>query len=307
VTPASRTRPLPNRTEGTFTVEHNDLLEWALYLAGMGWPIFPLAPGTKNRPMVKDWEHRAHRDTDRIRRCWESGRFNIAVATGPARLVVVDTDVPDEGKPGPDGWTALTALAADRGGPLPATYTVTTPSGGRHLYYLAPAGTSLRNTQGSIAPHVDTRAGGGYAVGPGSVTDAGAYELADDTDPVELPGWLVQAAAERPATANSAPVQIRSATPTRYGSAALAGECERVRTAGPDTHNAVLSAAAYTIGRKVGADLIDHATARTALIDAAGHMVTAGCDCTDREITRVVDAGLTAGIRNPVARRRDAA
>jgi hypothetical protein len=32
---------------------------------------------------------------------------------------------------GPDG---ATALAAQRGGPIPATYTVTTPSGGRHLY-----------------------------------------------------------------------------------------------------------------------------------------------------------------------------
>ncbi|MFI5607242.1 bifunctional DNA primase/polymerase [Amycolatopsis sp. NPDC051903] len=284
-------------------MERNDLLEWALYLAGMGWPIFPLAPGTKNRPMVKDWENRAHRDTDRIRRCWNTGRFNIAVATGPAGLVVLDPDVPDEGKPGPDGWTNLTALAAERGGPLPTTYTVATPSGGRHLYYLTPAGTSLRNSQSAIAAYVDVRAGGGYAVGPGSVTAAGAYELLDDTDPVELPGWLVQAAAERASTANSAPVQIRSVDTTRYGSAALAGECDRVRRAGPDTHNAVLSAAAYTIGRKVGANLIDHATARAALIDAAGHMVTAGCDCTAREVARVVDAGLSAGARNPVAHR----
>jgi hypothetical protein len=292
--------PSATDLEGLSAVERNDLLEWALYLSGMGWPIFPLAPGTKNRPMVKDWENRAHRDTDRIRRCWETGRFNIAVATGPARLVVLDPDAPD-------GWDNLTALAAERGGPLPATYTVATPSGGRHLYYLAPAGTSLRNSQSAIAAHVDVRAGGGYAVGPGSVTAAGAYELLDDTDPVELPGWLVQAAAERASTAISAPVQIRSVDTGRYGSAALAGECDRVATAGPDTHNAVLSAAAYTIGRKVGADLIDHATARAALIKAAAHMVSAGCACTDWEVTRVVDAGLSAGARNPVARRKDAA
>ncbi|WP_326568033.1 bifunctional DNA primase/polymerase [Amycolatopsis rhabdoformis] len=285
----------------------NPFQAWSLYLAAMGWPVFPLVP-LRKQPAVRDWENRATTDPARIRRCWDEGDFwNVAVATGPAGLVVVDLDQPKPGQSGPDGATALTELAELRGGPLPATYTVTTPSGGRHLYYLAPAGTHLRSSAGQLASRVDVRAHGGYVVGPGSVTDVGGWELCDDTDPVELPGWLVQACAERASTAISAPREIHAADPNRYGMAALAGECDRVRTAAPEQHNAVLSSAAYTIGRKLGAELIDHATARTELTAAAGHMVAASCECTQREVTRVIAAGLTAGARNPVARRGKAA
>ncbi|QWF80462.1 bifunctional DNA primase/polymerase [Amycolatopsis sp. CA-230715] len=281
------------------------LTEWALYFAVMGWAVFPLAPGTKRQPAVKDWENRATTVADRIRRCWAADRFNIAIATKPSGLVVVDCDMPKHGETGPDGATALAALAEERGGPLPDTYTVTTPSGGTHRYYRAPAGTRLRNTQGVISPLVDTRAGGGYVVAPGSVTDEGAYELTDDTDPVELPGWLVQAACERPSAAYSAPVQIRSADTTRYGSAALAGECQRVRMAQPPGRNATVASAAYTIGRKVGAGIVDHTEARTALITAGQSLVDGSGHWppTTAEVARVVDAGLAAGARNKVTRR----
>ncbi|ASR34030.1 DNA primase [Prauserella marina] len=286
----------------------NPLLDRALYLATMGWAVFPLAPGTKRQPAVKNWEERATTDRTRVRRCWSVNRWNIGVATGPSGLVVVDLDLPKDGDTGPAGADALAALADERGGPLPPTYTVTTPSGGCHLYYLAPAGTRLRNTAKHICANVDTRAGGGYVVGPGSVTDLGAYELADDRDPVELPGWLVQACAERPAAATSRPVEIRSARTDSYGAAALRGEVERVRSAGPGTYNGVLSSAAYTIGRKVGADLIPHPVARAELI-AAGETLIGSEHWPPhaREVARVVDAGLAAGAANPVARRRKAA
>src|SRR4051812_17248894 len=90
------------------------LLDWALYFAGLGWPVFPLRPGTKRQPAVKDGEHRASTDPDRIRRCWSADRWNIGLATGPAGLVVVDLDTNKDGDTGPDGATALTALAAER-------------------------------------------------------------------------------------------------------------------------------------------------------------------------------------------------
>src|SRR3981081_55957 len=87
------------------------LLDWALYIAAMGWHVFPLAPGTKRQPAVKDWENRATTDPDRIRRCWTADRWNIGVATGPSGLVVVDLDIPKDGDTGPDGATALAAVA----------------------------------------------------------------------------------------------------------------------------------------------------------------------------------------------------
>ncbi|MFD4195934.1 bifunctional DNA primase/polymerase [Amycolatopsis thermoflava] len=286
------------------TADRNPLQEWALFLAEQGWPVFPLRPLTKRQPAVKDWENRATADPARIRRCWAADRWNIGLATGPAGLVVVDLDMPKDGEPGPDGVAALAELAAERGGPVPDTFTVATPSGGRHLYYRAPAGVRLRNSQGQLCPHVDTRAGGGYVVGPGSVTAEGGYELLDERAPAELPGWLVQVCAEKASPAISAPVQIRSANPTAYGSAALRGECQRVRDATPGTHNGVLSSAAYTIGRKVGAGLIDHATARAELIAAGETLIgSAHWPPNAREVARVVDAGLAKGASNPVRRK----
>jgi hypothetical protein len=297
--------------------------DWALYLAAMGWYLFPLRPGTKKptghpedqcprigrcKEQHQTPEMRATNDLDVIRAAWQSAPFGIGIATGPSGLVVVDLDVPKEGETGPDGTDALSALAHERGGPIPATYSVTTPSGGRHLYYRAPAGVRLRSTQKHVCANVDTRAWGGYVVGPGSVLPRGGYELADDTDPAELPGWLIQACTEKPAAAHSAPVQIRSANTGTYGAAALQGESRRVRDAAPGTYNEVLSSAAYTIGRKVGGGLIDHAAARAELLAAGETLIgSAHWPPNAREVARVVDAGLTAGTANPVVHRTEAA
>ncbi|HJQ48284.1 MAG TPA: bifunctional DNA primase/polymerase [Amycolatopsis sp.] len=286
------------------TTEPNPLQEWALYLAALGWPVFPLRPGTKRQPAVKDWENRATTDPTRIRRCWQADRWNIGLATGPAGLVVIDLDMPKDDEPGSDGAAALAALADQCGGPVPDTFTVSTPSGGRHLYYRAPAGVRLRNSQGQLCPHVDTRAGGGYVVAPGSSTTEGGYELLDERDPAELPGWLVQLCTAKASPATSAPVQIRSANPTGYGVAALRGECQRVRDAQPGSYNGVLSSAAYTIGRKVGAGLVDHHTARAELLAAGETLIgSAHWPPNAREVARVVDAGLGKGATNPVQRR----
>jgi hypothetical protein len=67
----------------------NPLLGWALYLAAMGWHVFPLAPGTKRQPAVKDWENRATTDPDRIRRCWDAERRGQGSI--PARLRMAHT------------------------------------------------------------------------------------------------------------------------------------------------------------------------------------------------------------------------
>ncbi|PXY17081.1 DNA primase [Prauserella coralliicola] len=275
----------------------NDTLrEWALYLAAMGWHIFPLVPGTK-RPAVRDWETRATTAPDRITRCWDTGRFNIGLATGPSRLLVLDLDTAKQ--PGqPDGADALAALAEARGVTLPATYAVATPSGGRHLYFEVPAGVALRNTAGHLAPHIDTRAGGGYVVAPGSTLDSGGYELTDDTDPAALPAWLLQALCERPTPVPaSRPTTV--AKPSAYGASALRGECATVRTAPAGQHNAVLSRAAYRVGQLVGAGLADHGHARGELILAAQTLITADCSCTPDEVARVIDAGLTKGRTQP--------
>jgi len=274
------------------------LHDWAQHLASRSWAVFPLAPGTK-RPAIKAWESRATTDPQRIRRCWHAGAgFGIGIACGPARLVVLDLD-PATTDAGPDGAAGLAGLAQARGVQLAATFTVATPRGGTHLYYATPPGVQLRNTAGTLAPHVDTRANGGYIVAPGTVLPNGGYQLVDDTDPPELPGWLVQALTLRPAAALSAAPQPLCAEPGAYVAAAVAGECNKVRHAPPGQHNAVLCRAAYALGQLVGAGVLAHAGARAELVAAGGSLIDADCDCTPTEVTRVIDTGLAAGARNP--------
>ncbi|MGH3711052.1 MAG: bifunctional DNA primase/polymerase, partial [Pseudonocardiaceae bacterium] len=172
-------------------------------------------------------------------------------------------------------------------------------SGGWHLYYTAPAGRQLRNTHDRIEWKIDTRAHGGYVVAPASPVPPGGYELIDDRDPAELPRWLHQALTPTPPTPRSVSAQTVPANPSGYASAAVRGECQRVRTAPRGQHNAVLCRAAYALGQLIGAGVLDDATARADLTTAAGSLVSAECDCTPREVARVITAGLAAGARNP--------
>jgi hypothetical protein len=90
-----------------------------------------------------------------------------------------------------------------------------------------------------------------------------------------------------------------TANPGGYVAAAVHGECQRVRTAPPGQHNAVLCRAAYALGQLVGAGLLHDTTARAELTAAADALIRADCTCTPREIARVITAGLAAGARNP--------
>ncbi|MGH3707801.1 MAG: bifunctional DNA primase/polymerase, partial [Pseudonocardiaceae bacterium] len=171
--------------------------------------------------------------------------------------------------------------------------------GGWHLYYTAPTGAPLANTHDMIGWKIDTRAHGGYVVAPGCPVPPRGYELVDDREPVELPGWLHQALTLKPPATPSTPTVAAAANPGGYVTAAVRGECQRVRTAPPGQHNAVLCRAAYTLGQLVGAGLLPDATARAELTTAADALIRANCDCTPREVARVITAGLAAGARNP--------
>lgn len=192
----------------------------AVAAAERGWAVFPLKPGEKfpatpkhkeadcNRtdPWCRNghqgWEPRATTDPERIRRGWASMPYNVGVACGPSRLVVVDLDIPKPGKPLPDQWRQMPGIHDGKdvfvqicewaGMDWPVTYTVATPSGGWHLYFTAPDGSDFRNSESLIGPKIDTRANGGYVVGPGSVTSAGEYEVLYDEPVQPLPRWIAR-------------------------------------------------------------------------------------------------------------------
>lgn len=267
----------------------SQLREWALLLADRGWHVFPLRVGSRKpalhghkscqglgicAPAHQGWEQRATTDTATVDRCWSAGAFNIGLATGPSGLLVLDGDMPGQGKPelaeqdralGTTGVEAIHALAEQAGEPLPETYTVRTRRGGRHYYFRAPDGTGYRNTTKTLHPLIDTRAGGGYVVAPGSITPDGAYELVDDSDPAELPGWLAQGLAPKPCVADSAPREIAAVDLDRYTSAALRSECARLAATGTGAQNWALYTAALALGRLVAGGVLPDATVRAAL------------------------------------------
>lgn len=111
---------------------------------------------------------------------------------GPAGLLVVDIDV----KNNVDGKATLARLEAQHGA-LPATVTILTPSGGRHLYFQT-TDPRARNSASTIGPGIDVRADGGYAVGPGCrLASAGkSYRYLrghnlSDIDIAIAPTWLL--------------------------------------------------------------------------------------------------------------------
>lgn len=287
---------------------NTDLVNAALAAARRGWPIFPVAPGTKE-PAVKAWEHRATTDLTRIERAWSRGEWNIGIACGPARLIVVDLDMPkDDTDTAPEPWNmldinnganVLAAIAHRAKVDWPHTFTVTTPSGGTHLYFTAPAGTDYRNTQGAIGWKIDTRAGGGYVAAPGSILPAGPYRITVDVDPAPLPYWLASALTPAPRP-RPAPAPIPTGTRNAaYVAAAIKGEQRRIETARRGNHNRSIFIASCALGQLVAGGSLSHVDAAAALWYAAHTHVTSDCNCTLREVEKTIVSGLRTGAGRP--------
>jgi len=159
-------------------------LEWALTLAERGCYLFPLKPRTK-LPLMAHWQTNNSRDKETLTRWSEqfpdcnfavyTGLFGFDPDTSPDEsLCVVDVDV----KQNKRGLESL--LSMDLDFDLPQTFTVRTPSGGLHLYFLAkdPIKNAVDILYGKGCG-IDIRGVNGYVVAPGSL-------LQDlETDPLE--------------------------------------------------------------------------------------------------------------------------
>jgi hypothetical protein len=177
---------------------------------------------------------------------------------------------------------------------MPRTWTVTTPSGGQHLYYRQPAGIGLGNTAGRLGWKIDTRGHGGYVVGAGSVIHGQRYRADVIRLPAILPSWI--AAALTPSRASD-PTPRTTPGPSdasAYTLAALSGELDKVLAATPGHRNDTLNRAAFALGQLAGARLLDEAIARDELVSAAGRI-----GLSRSEADRTIASGLTAGVRHP--------
>ncbi|MFG1820383.1 bifunctional DNA primase/polymerase [Kribbella sp. NPDC049174] len=270
--------------------------------AARGLAVFPLRPGSK-APAVEDWPHQATTDAEQITRWWREAPYNIGVATGPSVLLVIDLDQPKHGQTVPTPWHSrgiacgrdvLDRLAADSGHVLPRTWTVTTPSGGQHLYYRQPDGTVLGNTAGRLGWKIDTRGHGGYIVGAGSVIHGQRYRADVIRRPAPLPDWITDALTPPPAPDPTPRTTPEPSNSTAYTLAALTGELDKVLAAEPGQRNDTLNRAAFALGQLAGAQLLDPQIARDELVSAAGRI-----GLPRAEAERTITSGLTAGERHP--------
>jgi len=175
-------------------------LEHAVALAGAGWRVHPLRPGSK-LPMLPGWQHVATNDAATVAAWWsDTPAAGIGIATG-APVFVLDVDTAN----GKAGAASLAELIA-RHGPLPQTLTARSASGGRHYYFASTE--QIRNSAGKVGEALDVRGAGGYVVAPPTIIDGCAYQWADLSPIAPAPAWLVAAALA------AAPVADRPATPT---------------------------------------------------------------------------------------------
>jgi len=278
------------------------LLSSALAAAGLGWHVFPCAPGSKRPALKGNWQELATTSPDQVRSWWSCQPYNIGIACGPSALVVIDLDVaagrdPAASPGGPySGEASLRLLCQVRGQRYPAgTYTVDTPSGGCHLYFSAPA-IPVRNSAGKIGTRIDIRADGGYVVGAGSRTGAGSYVARGDVLPLTmpLPAWITRLLTDRPLSPQAAPLPPPGAQGRAYALAALREETRKVAAAQPGTRNDALNRAAFSLGQLVAAGLLLPLPVMTSLADAA-----ACSGLPDDEARRTIRSGMAAGAKKP--------
>jgi len=222
----------------------------ALEYARAGIYVFPLQPNGKEPACTRGYLD-GTTDLDEIEDAWQQlPNANIGIATGRSGLVVVDIDV----KHNVDGWDAF-ADCLQRFGQLPGpTRMASTPSGGAHIYFLAPEGVEIPSSNGQLksgfkTPGLDVRASTGYVVAPPSIIDGKAYHW-DITEPVKvLPDAWAEALQKPKHEPRPRPV-LRDPTKVRnYGAKVLSEEADKAAAAQPGSRNNTITTCAFRVGR----------------------------------------------------------
>lgn len=157
----------------------------ALNYVAEGAKVLTLVPGDKT-PLTPHGVKDATDDPDKVDRWWQqTPKANIGICTGAASgVIVIDVDVKNDAQ----GKASLAQLEQEHG-PL-ETLRANTPSGGEHLYFLAP-GCRVPNRVG-LLPGIDVRGDAGYIVAPPSVVGGKRYGWQDETIEIaEIPETLL--------------------------------------------------------------------------------------------------------------------
>ena len=135
----------------------NITMKYAVNYVEQHLSVIPLAPGTKDQPLVKWREYQIRLPTMKELESWFSHtQNNIAIITGPiSDLSVLDVD---ELKNLPQVSSPITVITKR----------------GKHLYF---AYSGEQNSVSKIAKSIDTRGTGGFVCAPPSIVDGHRYRF----------------------------------------------------------------------------------------------------------------------------------
>jgi putative DNA primase/helicase len=268
------------------------------YAEKFGWWLLPChwRGDRRKQPLIKQGFYAASNDPQQVTAWWTKWPDAlVGVATGASRLAVLDVDVKDPKKYGPDSLDAIAYSI------LHNTPIAHTPSGGWHCYF-DPGDLDIPSSTHTLGPGLDVRASTGYVItpAPGSGYTWDPFYNLDTAAPLPAPAWLIPQRPDPTPIARPSPVKpVVGLSP--YGDAAIAAACLNVRGAADGQQRNTLLKEAFTIGTLAGAGGIPPAFARAALIDAGCGMPSYDRTYlwTSKEIARVVDGAFDAGLCRP--------
>jgi hypothetical protein len=253
-------------------------LHHALRLAEAGIPVF--ACNADKRPVTARGFHDASADTDAVREMFgKPGAVLVAIPTGAASGVVV---LDGDRKAAADGVATLRRWTQT--GRLPKTRVHTTRRGGVHLLFRHDPAHPLKCGVSKLAPAVDTRGCGGYAIWWPAAGGAVLHEMPLARLP-GLPGWVADAVA--PVTLRR---ELPALDPLAGAEARLAAVVRKVATAAEGERNSLLFWGACRCAEMVAAGALDAGTASAVLATAARHI-----GLSEREAGATIRSGLGGG------------
>jgi hypothetical protein len=295
-------------------IDQNSMRAAALAHARNGFYVIPLVENSK-RPLISDWQNRATTNPLQIDSWWtEYPNANIGIACEVSNLIVIDLDT-SKGAVPPSPWNELGVKNGEdvfreickKAGDtqLFETYSVKTPSGGKHLYFYDQNIAIKQGTEVNGWWRVDTRSKGGYIVAEGSrlinsangVTDQ-YRSIGNHSVVLNFPTWLRNALSSKPFSESVTASSSNSASSVsgnpkfshEFAEQVLSERCTLIRNTPEGRRNQSLIKHATYIGKIIGLGSLDERKSMESLLEAA---LASGL--TKVESVRQIKAGINHG------------
>ena len=295
-------------------IDQNSLKAAALAHAKNGFYVIPLVENSK-RPLISDWQNRATTNSLQIDSWWtEHPNANIGIACEVSNLIVIDLDTSKGAEPfspwnelgaksGEDVFKEICRKAADS--QLFETYSVKTPSGGKHLYFYDQNIAIKQGTEVNGWWRVDTRSKGGYIVAEGSRLTNSASGITDQYRSVgnhsvvlNFPAWLrdelspnaVRENLVAPSSIHSSNISSNPVFSREFAEQVLSERCALIRNTLEGSRNQSLIRHATYIGKIISMGSLDEREASQSLLEAA---IASGL--TQFESVNAIKAGIKYG------------